>query len=416
MFLKIVNRGEIEVAALCLVGASVKGVDSIGFFGSGNKYAMAVLLRAGIEFRVFSGVREIPIETREVALRGETFEQIWIDGRPTSLTTRMGPTWETWFALREFVCNALDEGGFEIGLTQDVVSAEGKTTIFVKATPPVMEFFGSFDKYVFLGEPLFTMTSHCYGKCSIVREAEELSVYRKGVCVTQEQQRTPALFHYDFEKVDINESRVYQYDFQVRDRVATVLAAAPIDVVRRVVDHLHVAAKVVESQADWSDVLDAFSSAWEEVLRDRMIMPEKYVSYAPGEDVMTSVVLPDALIAKLVKQWPKLHVWGAVGGQYEEVPYDGDAIARACAEVAEFGYLDARAQVKTVIFDKDNVCASYCEKTGVMAIDVRYTDDYDELVSTVLEEALHVKGYSDGSREFEQFLMRELVAAKRAAR
>ena len=46
-YLIITNKGEIEPQALHLVGASTKRGDSskIGQFGSGNKYALAYLLR-----------------------------------------------------------------------------------------------------------------------------------------------------------------------------------------------------------------------------------------------------------------------------------------------------------------------------------------------------------------------------------
>ena len=52
-WLKIGNSGEIESGAFRLIGACTKrGDDSmIGYFGSGLKYAMAVLLREGIEFK-----------------------------------------------------------------------------------------------------------------------------------------------------------------------------------------------------------------------------------------------------------------------------------------------------------------------------------------------------------------------------
>ena len=52
-YLKIVNKGEIYEKAFTLIGASTKrGDDSkIGFFGSGLKYAMAVLLRNEIHFK-----------------------------------------------------------------------------------------------------------------------------------------------------------------------------------------------------------------------------------------------------------------------------------------------------------------------------------------------------------------------------
>ena len=57
IFIKIQNEGEIEKRAFQLIGASTKRDDEskIGFFGSGNKYAIALLLRKNIFFKVYSG-------------------------------------------------------------------------------------------------------------------------------------------------------------------------------------------------------------------------------------------------------------------------------------------------------------------------------------------------------------------------
>ena len=108
----IENKGELDVSSLILLGASTKREDDskIGFFGSGNKYAIATLIRMGVGFRIFSGNNEVVITTNDINFRGRTFKQILIDGQQTSLTTDMGPQWEEWMALREWVSNSLDEG------------------------------------------------------------------------------------------------------------------------------------------------------------------------------------------------------------------------------------------------------------------------------------------------------------------
>src|SRR4030042_3100880 len=104
-YLMIQNKVKIDSKALVRVGASTKTDDNskIGFFGSGNKYAIATLLREGYGLKVFSGLKEISISTKKVSLGSKDFEQILINKKPTSLTTRMGPEWQVWMALREFI-------------------------------------------------------------------------------------------------------------------------------------------------------------------------------------------------------------------------------------------------------------------------------------------------------------------------
>ena len=55
VFVEITNDGEIDSLSLSLVGASTKRADGskIGFFGSGNEYALALLLRENIDFKIF---------------------------------------------------------------------------------------------------------------------------------------------------------------------------------------------------------------------------------------------------------------------------------------------------------------------------------------------------------------------------
>jgi hypothetical protein len=52
-YLLIENKGEIDINALILMGGTTKREDEskIGFFGSGNKYAIALLLRERLNMR-----------------------------------------------------------------------------------------------------------------------------------------------------------------------------------------------------------------------------------------------------------------------------------------------------------------------------------------------------------------------------
>lgn len=413
MYLRITNSGEIELAALFLVGASTKEGDStkIGFFGSGNKYAMSTLLRNGIAFRIYSGLEAIDVSTKHVEFRGEAFDQIYLNGTPTSFTTRMGPTWEVWFALREFVCNALDEGGFEIALTSEIAPEAGKTSIYIEAKADVMHFFKNLDNYIYLGEPLFEADTN-FGRVAIIKDdATELGVFRKGIRVLPTSTKRRALFHYNFDEIEINESRVYVYEYQLLERMAAALTQAPVAIVERFIDHCRDDG-LVEHNLPWNYVAEKLTSAWAEVLDGRTVMYEKHVTFAPAEDVLDSVVLTDVLVSKIAQDLPNVSIWGITGGEYTEIDDPTGNIERARQAVIGFGYLDDSAIVKSVKFFNPKVIGLYTPNDEVIAIAASEAGDYNELLSTMLEEALHRKGYHDGTRDYEQFLTRELVAAK----
>lgn len=111
------NRGLMPLDAVRLMGVSVKpGNDApIGFFGTGLKYAIAVLLREGCQVQMWIGRRQYDFGTYEIDFRGQRLQQVqicdvesvtWTD---LPFTTDYGKTWEPWQAYRELYCNARDE-------------------------------------------------------------------------------------------------------------------------------------------------------------------------------------------------------------------------------------------------------------------------------------------------------------------
>jgi hypothetical protein len=106
------NAGEIDPVAIATFGISVKECDSpIGFFGTGLKYALSILLRSEHVVLVQSGLKQHEFGLREVEVRGEKFSLVTMDGQDLGFTTRLGVTWKTWQAYRELHCNCADEGG-----------------------------------------------------------------------------------------------------------------------------------------------------------------------------------------------------------------------------------------------------------------------------------------------------------------
>lgn len=216
-YILIQNDGEIESNSFELIGASTKRNDStkIGFFGSGLKYSIAFLMRNNIDFKIFSGVNELVFTTQSEVLKDQSFERICINGKQTSYTTTMGPTWEfQWFVLREIYCNAIDEGSCQmVKETSDVNSTAGKTRIYIELTGTLQAVIDKWDSYfsdertpLFVAERIHTsfldsridnQSIKCYQKTSGV-------LYRKGVRVYNYERH---LFDYELDSITINEDR-----------------------------------------------------------------------------------------------------------------------------------------------------------------------------------------------------------------
>lgn len=111
---------EFDFNFLRLMGVSVKENDSpIGYFGTGLKYAVAVILRNGGKILMKTPDNEVTLETEEIRLRGERFDQVVfkydVEGveavENLGITTGLGKNWEVWQAVRELYSNTLDEEG-----------------------------------------------------------------------------------------------------------------------------------------------------------------------------------------------------------------------------------------------------------------------------------------------------------------
>lgn len=140
------NLGEIDVRSISTFGVSVKeGDNPIGFFGTGLKYAIAVLLRTSHEVTIFSGLTEVRFALSKEQVRGQEFQFVTMqidDAQPYPIgfTTELGKQWELWMAYREIACNCKDEKGSgnyahdaprpESGATKIMVSGDAFESVF----------------------------------------------------------------------------------------------------------------------------------------------------------------------------------------------------------------------------------------------------------------------------------------------
>ena len=155
------NKGEIDPVAMTTFGVSVKiGTNPIGFFGTGFKYAVAVLLRTGHRITVWSGTDAFRFSTRRADVRGKDFEFVDVcinEGAqtPIGFTTELGKTWEPWMAYRELYCNARDEGGevYEVARADQASDPRRDTTLILVDGPEIGDVHRERDLYFLEGEP-----------------------------------------------------------------------------------------------------------------------------------------------------------------------------------------------------------------------------------------------------------------------
>jgi hypothetical protein len=196
------NPGNFDVRAMLTFGVSAKEKeDAIGYFGTGFKYAVAIVLRLGGSIRVTSGTDTTIFTKSRQTIRGQDFDIVLANGKEAGFTTRLGINWLPWMAFRELWCNCKDEGGnasLEPLLNETVIAVDCK---------PIEDAFISKNEFLLVGEPRFSHSS-----CEIHDRPSHYLFYR-GIAIKSTGDH--AIYSYNVKStMDLTEDRTARYDFQ----------------------------------------------------------------------------------------------------------------------------------------------------------------------------------------------------------
>ncbi len=153
------NDGLIDVRAIKTFGVNVKETENpFGYFGTGLKYAIAILLRNGCEITIYRGDETYKFSLNETTIRGEEFSIITINDEEMGFTTHLGKNWKMWQAYRELYCNCLDENGEVWESVPTKFNKTGKTLVVVSGD----EFFQAHrtrQEFILESTPLATINN-----------------------------------------------------------------------------------------------------------------------------------------------------------------------------------------------------------------------------------------------------------------
>lgn len=214
------NPGHFDVAAMLTFGLSAKANDNaIGFFGTGFKYAVAIILRELGSIKITTKNDDGDIElysfvARRKLVRGSEFDIVYLvdhsDGseREAGFTTRLGINWEPWMAFRELYCNCIDEGG------QASASYASADTVIEVDCSAISEAMANRDKYILSG----TADYSCDYADVYDRKGEY--VYYKGIAICQV---ASAMTYNIKQRIELTEDRTVRYEHQIRFNVQKAL-------------------------------------------------------------------------------------------------------------------------------------------------------------------------------------------------
>lgn len=265
--------GLIDIRAFTVMGVNAKpqANSPIGYFGTGLKYAIAVLARHRIKVQLFIGDTEYEFYAKDEEFRDKTFAFVKMKKRKGLLskftyhdlpfTTELGKNWELWMAFRELESNTRDENGkTEVEDVNPDGFAEADHTIIAVHGNEFVDIYHDRDKY-FLPDGL-TMRD---GNESVqVLDRPSKAVYYRSLRVHELKEE--AQFTYNILRtIDLTEDRTAKYAFDVETAIAEYVAQqADKDRVKRIASRT----TGFESRLGFSYVYGAPSKAFKEAVEE----------------------------------------------------------------------------------------------------------------------------------------------------
>lgn len=432
--LLIQNKGLVEVEAFQLMGASTKRDDNtkIGMFGSGNKFAIACLLRNKIDIKVYAGLTEIKITTKKKHFRGQDFDVILFNGAESSLTLQMGKDWEVWQALRELYANALDEEYALMVSVDNIEPMEDYTNIYIDlSNPQVKDFIKNKSKYFAVDTK--EIFANNIGRI-LPKTGSQINIFRKGIKCDNEY--STSLFDYDLYNISINESRILERNWDVAENMWNLIFECDkAIVINKFINswkpnmvNQEVFNQEWENERARSCMVDLgkttiISDKWKELLSDKWFVPnylydlatdsEKQKCYIVGVDIY--VVLKYNMGKESILPPSLLDIGDNGSKTFQQVDPTGiqeQVYVKAIDFINDSG-LPIFPHYSIIVgrFSDPDVMGSVIKVTNTIVVGTGSLDKgVHETVNTIIEEYIHLKsGAPDCTRHFQTASIDELI-------
>lgn len=468
MRLLIQNDGVAPVESFTLLGASTtrdSNVDGvIGQFGTGAKHAINVLLRAGLEPRIYCGKTRIDFFTKPHELTDEfgtkTVQRVCAKlAGDRNRTLDLG--WVLDFgaldwadvamAIREFVSNAIDrtrkanlsvreaqqEGLLRVALVEDkeMRALSTATRIYVLVNDDVERYFNEIPKRFlqFSQDPLRYAKMQPKADRNLTG-GQGAVIYREGVYVCELDGVSLCDYNFTRQELPIDESRNLN-QYVVRGRIGQLYANAEPEAIARVIKSILCGEKRTESALDAFYLKDEYATtankakqkenwakAWALVAGDG-ILCQNNKNAADGISkkgyrpiVVDSSGWFESLIARGIASQNDVLNLNELKGRIESSPsYSAHKAVQTVWEWVELADMTRGKQCPCVrgfdevTTDGGATCMGYYTP-GRDYVVIRNDLTGSQVLVTALEEITHyVSGAGDNSRDFQNYLMNMIV-------
>lgn len=361
----------------------------IGHFGTGMKYAIAIALRKRWKISITNYVNRVPTKyvfsCDQDEFRGQEIEVVKCNDSVLPFTTHYGAHWADWTVFRELYSNTIDEGGSMEIHTGDIELMNG--SVFTVESDEFAEIAQNKEEY-FLEDGKYNIFLESQGIEVLNEKKYSGKIFFKGIYVGSIKE---ARYGYAFnKKVSLTEDRTFASQWSVEYDIGVAICSC-------------------EPSENLKEYLLSGGSD-NRTLENNMPVPS-YISW--NSDFVH-------FVAELNKQHPhsllKCISFNIPSSEkeYEEVMVDGinkKMLDSSLALLKKCGF-DTSAKIKMVEV-KDGPLIAFVQK-GVIHLTAKAFKNEDYLTSTLIEEIAHTLGYSDESREYEQYLCDTMVRLMRA--
>lgn len=392
------NKGLIDLQVLSTFGVSVKESDSpIGYFGTGLKYALAVLMREKQQVEIWLADHKYAIGIEKLTIRGTDKNGIVLIDCETNEVTKLGFTdelgknWGVRHAYRELACNCMDEKGEIFDITaanylNQVNFADDETNIIVSGS----QFL---EAYRNRGEIILADEKHSDLDYRVeVRDRPSQNVYYRGVDVLELNK--PCLFNYNFKNsIELTEDRTIKNTGYVSVYVAAAWCESKDkEMIRKVV------------MADENSFENTLDFDWYGTTS-----PSKEFVDVVGEllDSKASEINPSA-----VKVWQRITKKPLNPKKVKLTKVQQSMLDRALNFLLKNGY-DIYEYEVSVVEQLGSGCLGLAHDDRIYITIANFDAGGTKAVASVLlEEYIHLKqGVADCSRQMQQYLFDKLLSA-----
>lgn len=369
----------LDLRVLRTLGLSAKpNSDSpIGQFGTGLKYAVAILLRHEQKISIWAEGAEHRLRTQKAHFRNTEFFEILLDDEPLPFTLDYGKNWELWQAYRELESNTRDEQGRTWRARPEEPLPQNGTAITVSG-PLFEEVYDNRAKYFLESAPLETISG------VEIHEGRSKNVYYRGILAYQSEE--PHAFTYNIlNETALTEDRTIKSSFTVH---------AEIGYASQKTKRPEIASAILNEKCEeWRYASTSFPA---NAFLDELIRRKHDTD------------LPSAWLHAVARAQEK------TGIGFDKINlngYERDILSRALRILEPLG-VPLDLELNFVQKLGKGTHGVYVHQTGKIYIARHAFDEgASHLAAVIFEEYCHAThGYLDESRSFQTFLLKKVIS------